>query len=179
MFRRVLQGLVVCGMLAVWATGGGSETCPITDETAAFAMVAIQPTAQGGMTLIWESCTDHVYEVQAAMPAAGRFTWDLLAVVVGQAGRTSWTDNNARTPGNRLYRIRRQWSSEDADGDGIPNGWELQFGLDPLAPADAHTCLVCDGSDNLTKYREGRDPTKGAVADSNGVLNLQIFTPQE
>ena len=175
----MLLGLIVGGTLAVWATGGGSGTCPITDETAAFAMLTIRPATGGGMMLTWESCTDHVYEVRAAATVGGTLTGDLLTTVVGTAGSTSWIDTQAAAFPRRFYRVRRQYSSEDADGDGIPNGWELQYGLNPLDPGDAHTVQNADGVDNLTCYQQGRDPTKGAVPDTSGQVNLSVFTVLE
>ena len=33
----------------------------------------------------------------------------------------------------------------DFDGDGIPNGWELQYGINPLDPADAAGIATADG----------------------------------
>lgn len=46
----------------------------------------------------------------------------------------------------------------DADGDGIPNGYELAHGLDPLNPADASADNDHDGFTNLEEYQSGTDP---------------------
>jgi hypothetical protein len=67
----------------------------------------------------------------------------------------------------------------DADGDGMANGWEVQYGMNPFNSANATGDLDNDGVNNLTEYLQGRDPTKGAVADANGLVNLNVFTPME
>jgi hypothetical protein len=46
----------------------------------------------------------------------------------------------------------------DADGDGIPNGWEQAHGLDPLNPGDANLDNDGDGLSNLQEYLAGTDP---------------------
>jgi hypothetical protein len=48
----------------------------------------------------------------------------------------------------------------DTDGDGIPDEWELKYGLNPNDPTDAAKSLVGDGISNLEKYLNGLDPTK-------------------
>jgi T5SS/PEP-CTERM-associated repeat protein len=50
----------------------------------------------------------------------------------------------------------------DADGDGMPNGWEKAYGLNPLDPADANADPDGDGFSNLQEYLAGTDPTNGA-----------------
>lgn len=61
----------------------------------------------------------------------------------------------------------------DFDGDGIPNGWEIEHGLNPFNAPDA--ALINGGLTNLEIYQqslgEGADP---ATINSVG---LMIFTP--
>jgi T5SS/PEP-CTERM-associated repeat protein len=47
----------------------------------------------------------------------------------------------------------------DADGDGLPNGWEQTYGLDPLTFADAGGDNDRDGMSNLSEYLSGTNPT--------------------
>ena len=49
-------------------------------------------------------------------------------------------------------------SDEDWDQDGLPNGWEQQYGLDPLDPSDAVEDLDLDGLTNLQEYEADTDP---------------------
>jgi hypothetical protein len=57
----------------------------------------------------------------------------------------------------------------DADGDGIPNGWEQAYGLDPLNAADANADPDGDGFSNLQEFLAGTDPT-------NNASNLRILS---
>ena len=50
----------------------------------------------------------------------------------------------------------------DDDGDGMPNGWEIRYGLDPRDPADASLDSDGDGLTNLRECRLGRSPRVGA-----------------
>ena len=50
----------------------------------------------------------------------------------------------------------------DLDGDGMPNGWEIRYGLDPRDPSDAALDSDGDGLTNLREYRLGRSPRAGA-----------------
>ena len=60
----------------------------------------------------------------------------------------------------------------DIDGDGLTNDQETQLGTDPYNPD-----TDMDGVSDYVEYLQGRNPLiPGAVADTNGVLNLQIYT---
>jgi Bacterial Ig domain/Carboxypeptidase regulatory-like domain/IPT/TIG domain/Beta-propeller repeat/Bacterial TSP3 repeat len=63
----------------------------------------------------------------------------------------------------------------DTDGDGLADAWELQyFGNLSQGPTDDPDG---DGVNNLQEYQQGRNPTLGAEADSNGGVQLRIYTP--
>lgn len=47
----------------------------------------------------------------------------------------------------------------DNDGDGMHNGWETAFGLDPNNAGDARLDKDGDGASNLAEYLAGTDPT--------------------
>ena len=46
----------------------------------------------------------------------------------------------------------------DTDDDGIPDGWEVQYGLDPTDPSDAELDGDGDGLTNLDEYLLGNPP---------------------
>ena len=48
------------------------------------------------------------------------------------------------------------------NGDGIPNGWKQQYGLDPFDPTVAGADPDGDGMSNLQEYLSGTDPTNSA-----------------
>ncbi len=57
---------------------------------------------------------------------------------------------------------------EDDDSDGMPDFWELMYGLDPLDPADADDDPDGDGAPNLLEYEGGTDPAdKDSVPESS------------
>jgi hypothetical protein len=54
--------------------------------------------------------------------------------------------------------------NQSAVGDGIPNGWKQQYGLDLFDPSLAGADPDGDGQSNLLEYLAGTDPTNSAVA---------------
>jgi len=64
----------------------------------------------------------------------------------------------------------------DADGDGMPNGWEIRYGLDPHDPSDAGLDADCDGMTNLRECRLGRNPRVGA--QSARLIRSAVAAPQ-
>jgi hypothetical protein len=52
----------------------------------------------------------------------------------------------------------------DADGDGLPNSFELSYGLDPFDPRDAVQDDDGDGQPNIKEVLAGTDPTNSASA---------------
>ncbi len=63
----------------------------------------------------------------------------------------------------------------DSDTDGMPDAWEFLYwnNLANLAAAD----FDADGVNNVTEYLQGRDPTKGFVADTSGAVALRVYNP--
>ena len=62
------------------------------------------------------------------------------------------------------YRPWKPW--KDADGDGMPDQWEKDNGLDPNNPSDANGDINGDGYTNIEKYINGI-PTRQCVDWSN------------
>ena len=47
---------------------------------------------------------------------------------------------------------------KDTDGDGMPDWWEIKYGLNPNDPADANGDLNGDGYTNIEKFINGINP---------------------
>ena len=62
-----------------------------------------------------------------------------------------------------------QLASPDSDGDGLPDWWEIQYGLNPHDPTDAAQDADGDGMTNLQEYLAGTNPQ-----DPNSRLRLDI-----
>jgi hypothetical protein len=63
----------------------------------------------------------------------------------------------------------------DVDGDGLADWWEIQYfgNLSQTANGDPDG----DGITNLQEYQQGRNPTKSALPDANGAVDLKVYTP--
>ena len=88
----------------------------------------------------------------------GTFTLSSGTVVVNTFVMTNACAHFVRTGGTLIYGSAVLNPNADADGDGIPNGYEQAHGLDPLNPADAKADNDGDGFSNLQEYLAGTDP---------------------
>ena len=78
-----------------------------------------------------------------------------------------WTAIASEFAADRLASLRapgRGVSPADSDGDGMPDAWELRFGLNPCNPADASLDPDGDGMSNADEFRLGCNPRARAVA---------------
>ncbi|QNL52516.1 polysaccharide lyase [Olivibacter sp. SDN3] len=49
---------------------------------------------------------------------------------------------------------------KDSDNDGMPDEWEMQYGLDPFDPSDANGDVNGDGYTNIEKFIHGINPNE-------------------
>jgi hypothetical protein len=142
-------------------------------------------TTQSAIDLAWidNSANETGFKIERKIGANGAYS---QIAAVG-ANTTAFADATISSGVQYFYHVRATYSvgdstysneaTNDSDSDGLPDGWELQFfgnlQQTPLGDPDG------DGVTNLTEFLQGRNPTKGAVADSNNVVQLKVFTPLE
>ncbi len=76
----------------------------------------------------------------------------------------------------REFTLGTRPDAADSDGDGMPDGWEVRFGLNPVLN-DAGGDRDADGVTNQREYLQGRDPTRVALPDTNGAVQLRLHSP--
>jgi hypothetical protein len=69
-------------------------------------------------------------------------------------------NNNDPFPENSLF-------TKDTDLDGMPDAWELQYGLDPTDPSDAQSDRDNDGVTALNEFLAGTIPSGSLDIDGN------------
>lgn len=102
------------------------------------------------------------------------FSW---FYAVGDNGLDS--DADGLSDAQEMYLRHTDPRNADTDGDGMPDGWEVGYGLNPLSNGDASSDPDGDGISNLIEYLQGRNPTKGATVDTNGQVGLHVYTRLE
>ena len=151
--QDVFVGQVSGGQGTVSLVGGSSSayssfTLGTLDCTATGTVIMA-----GGGLFVTNVTHSAVLEVQS-----GTFTLNSGVVHVDKFVLTNSCAHFARTGGTLLYTTVVLDPAGDADGDGIPNGYELAHGLDPLNPAAANADNDGDGFSNLQEYLAGTDP---------------------
>ncbi len=138
------------------------DPCVITNYSAPFSIVSIASDGSGDVVLQWQSCTNALYIVQStsALPST---SWTDVAWMFGTDQQTSWTDTNAVGLTQNFYQVVR--ANPTNTNNGIPYGWAVTYGLDPLDPNLASEDPTGDGVDNLQKYEYGLDPTVSNAVD--------------
>lgn len=65
----------------------------------------------------------------------------------------------------------------DTDGDGLPDGWEVAHGTNPLV-SDATSDPDGDGVTNQEEYALGSNPTVASPPDTGNALQLRVYLPR-
>ncbi len=161
-------------------SGGGmmmdnsSDPCTITNDSAPFSVVSLAANGNGNMALSWQSCTDHIYVVQSETSLAPTSSWTDVAWMFGTDQQTIWTDTNAVGQVQRYYRVAR--ANPNWLNNGIPYGWAVTYGLDPLDPNLASEDPDGDGYSNLMEFLNGTNPRVPDAPPDVLVNNGNVYT---
>jgi len=86
--------------------------------------------------------------------------WPPAADGTGAALRRVSLSGFGNDPTNWVAAVPNFGGGGDSDGDGMPDAWENQYGLNPTNAADANFDLDGDGMTNRQEYIAGTDPTQ-------------------
>jgi hypothetical protein len=81
------------------------------------------------------------------------------------------TQGNNKTTEEKTFWITNDLN--DTDSDGMPDAWELRYGLDPYDPTDAFLDADNDGVTNLQEYLQGTNPLKKESSSASIIQRLQ------
>ena len=111
----------------------------------------------GGSLFVTNASHDAVLDLRS-----GTFTLSSGFVQVDRIVITNLCGHFVRTGGTFVYSSVLVFSDRDDDGDGIPNAYEINHGLEPLDPINATKDSDGDGLTDLQEFFAGTDPTNSA-----------------
>ena len=65
--------------------------------------------------------------------------------------------------GGNIIEIMSHTQNPDADGDGMPDSWEIENHLDPYDTNDANSDYDGDGKTNLVEYQNNTNPNDSPI----------------
>ncbi len=132
--------------------------------------------APGTYEVSWWGRAGQIYFLQRSEDLVS--PWGYFPLI--ETGRDAAVRYGFSTPNDRIFvRLRLQESTladpygADSDGDGIPDGWELEHGLNPFDASDA-TVVVANLS-NLALYQNSVGP--GADPTTTTPTGLVVYSP--
>jgi hypothetical protein len=170
-----MAGNVVAGNEAVtrdnWAGGvqidGDDDPKAVlprvrVDRPFPMAEVPLQPA-----TAAYESVLEHAGATRPVRDAVDRRIVAMVRDGTAPGGTKHGIITDVKQVGG--YPEYKGQPVQDTDGDGMPDGWESRYGLDPSNPSDAAKDHNGDGYTNIEKYINGLDP--GAKVDRRDLRN--------
>ena len=118
-----------------------------------------------GVELQYTSRGEAYYQFEKSTALSGESVgWSIVDMALGGVGARQWLDGTIATADERAYyRVREvpYAASEDTDGDGIGDVYELRFPLvlNPLRNGDEAGDPDGDSISNADEFKRGSDPT--------------------
>lgn len=99
------------------------------------------------------------------------YSWNYIPSVFAGLGGIS-SPVNFNDSGEKFFvRLNTDPFNTDADGDGIPDGWEVLYGLNARDDDDATADLDGDGVSNLSEFQQHHDLSRM----DNPAVGLSVF----
>lgn len=166
----------------IWySTGLQVATDPFTDVAVDWARLTVRQDIASGTWDLWVDGELIAYDLGFQVlpePGVARF------YVLGDFTRPVYLDNIGVSAENPLGQDvtgtsgpPEEFNPEDSDGDGIPDRWELQYGLNPADALDGEADNDADGLSNAAEFLQGTNPLS-ALSRHPRVLTpvLDLFT---
>jgi hypothetical protein len=132
----------------------GPYSGKLSNDSDRVAIERPQPPKAAGEPIAWVIVDEVTYGKRPLWPTEPDGSGaSLHRISIAAAGNdpANWQSGPA-DPG----RVIKQ--TDDRDGDGMPDWWEIAHGLNPDSAADAAGDLDGDGIPNLAEYQGGTDP---------------------
>jgi len=146
-------------VFVLWAEARG-QTCGITNPAQPFSVNISRAT--NTVILSWSpTCTNYAFGVFSTDQLTSNSVWQSRAGMWGSlSGLSQWSDTGI-TNRQRFFKVLRTQptASTDWNGDGIPDVWELNYGLNPFSSSDATNDPDSDGYSDWDEYLMGSNPT--------------------
>jgi hypothetical protein len=149
--------------------GGSNDPGPITVAaysypSNSFWLEIISVTNDVASLILHGTTSDTVYELMSREQLSDT-NWASEGTLIGAADQRftpAWIQVGLRT--NNLFIKARTWA--DSDGDGLPDWWELEHGLNPAEAdtgqtgvSDGYKNPAGDGWSNIYKYEHSMNPS--------------------
>ncbi len=165
-----------------------NETLDIDSNTVDAALVRIRSNNAGNLQIFWTTSSASAFSAarsaQVAIVASG--DWQTVRVPLAASG--TWTGETITSlrldpinVANASIEIDAvAMTSGDADGDQIPDTYEIANGLEALDAADANADGDADGQSNYDEYIAGTDPDDSGdrVMFTSQILSASVFEVQ-
>jgi len=97
-----------------------------------------------------------------------------FAIGGGIITKTSDTDDDNLSDYQEIFIYQTEWESKDTESDGMPDGWEVTYGLDPLVN-DANEDADNDRFSNFVEYQKGTIPNDAQSHPSRAMLWIPLL----